>query len=241
VGTITAIGREVERRDMLLRAKRDAVATWCGLHPAELAALSREAVEALAGRLARESRERTEVESLRAEAARWEQLARTDGLTGLANRRALEERLDAEISRSRRGGHPLAVLIADLDGLKDVNDSHGHNAGDAVLRAIAGRVRHAVRRSDLAGRWGGDEFLIICPETGPESAELVAAKLADVVASGPVSMGGRRMQVGLSIGWAVLGESDDGAALVAAADESLYAVKARRRAARPRPAVVAAE
>ena len=242
LATITAIGKVVERRDMLLRAKRDAVATWCGVHPADLAAVPRAAVEALAARLGRESRERSEVESLRAEAARWEQLARTDGLTGLANRRALEERLDAEIARSRRGGHPLAVLMADLDGLKAINDSHGHNAGDAVLRATAGRVRHAVRRSDIAGRWGGDEFLVICPETGEDAAARVADKLIEVVSASPVAMAQQRLRVGLSIGWAVLNETDDGATLIAAADESLYAAKALRRVTRAaRASVVSAD
>jgi diguanylate cyclase (GGDEF)-like protein len=213
---------------MLLRAKRDALASWCGVHPADLAELSPEVVDALSAQVAREARERGEIDALRADAARWEQLARTDGLTGLANRRALEERLDAEIARSRRGGHPLAVLIADLDGLKAINDGHGHNAGDAVLRAIGGRLQHAVRRSDVAGRWGGDEFLVICPETGAEAAQLVADKLLEVVVSSPVAVARQRLSVGLSIGWAVLADGDDGAALIASADASLYAVKALR-------------
>ena len=219
---------------MLLRAKRDSIASWCGVHPSVFAALPREAVEALAERATENARERATAASLRADLARWEQLARTDGLTGLANRRALEERLDAEIARSHRGGRPLAVLMADLDGLKAINDSQGHSAGDAVLRAVGGRVEHAVRRSDVAGRWGGDEFLIICPESSADAAVRVADKLVHVVSATPVAVGRQLLPVGLSIGWGVLREDQGCAGLIASADESLYAVKHRRRGRRVR-------
>lgn len=219
----------MERRDIALRLKRDAIAAWFGIHPSELAGVSAEAIHIMAARLEDATLQQAELAALRAQAARWERLARTDSLTGLASRRAVEERIEAEIDRARRTGRPLAVLLADVDHLKQVNDRHGHAAGDAVLRAVASRIERAVRRTDVAGRWGGDEFIVVCPDTGAEAAQRVADKLVTVVSGRPVALPVLHLPVHLSVGWAVLGPDDDAASLVAAADEHLYRAKVAGR------------
>ena len=92
-----------------------------------------------------------------------EHLAARDVLTGLYNRRMLDERFAAEVSRSERYGRPLSIILLDVDHFKAVNDTHGHPVGDAVLIETAERLQSALRASDTLGRWGGEEFLIICP------------------------------------------------------------------------------
>src|SRR5205823_5170867 len=92
-----------------------------------------------------------------------ERQALVDGLTGLANRRQCEESLASELARLERFGGPLALVVADLDWFKDVNDRHGHSSGDAVLREFAAVLQETIRDVDLAGRWGGEEFLLILP------------------------------------------------------------------------------
>ncbi|HSD78813.1 MAG TPA: GGDEF domain-containing protein, partial [Solirubrobacteraceae bacterium] len=93
-----------------------------------------------------------------------------DPLTGLANRRLLHERLEAELARHRRHGGPVAVLALDLDGFKGVNDRFGHPVGDEVLRDVAHALRRALRAEDVAARAGGDEFWVLAPETGADGA-----------------------------------------------------------------------
>jgi diguanylate cyclase (GGDEF)-like protein len=101
----------------------------------------------------------------------------TDALTGLANRHAFQVRLREEWRRSRRYRAPLALLLIDVDGLKRVNDEQGHEAGDRVLRDVAGAIRHTLRGTDIGARWGGDEFAIIAPNTGPQAAQRLAHRL----------------------------------------------------------------
>ena len=96
-----------------------------------------------------------------------ERQALVDGLTGLANRRAAVDALHAEAAQAERLETPLSIVLADLDGFKDVNDEHGHAVGDEVLRAFAEVLRETVRESDVAGRWGGEEFLLLLPGGGP--------------------------------------------------------------------------
>jgi diguanylate cyclase (GGDEF)-like protein len=230
------VGTSVERRDLALRSKRDAVAAWFGIHPADLGQVPGPTIELMAGRLEEETLHQAELAGLRAAVSRWEQLAQTDSLTGLANRRAVEERLAAEVDRSRRTGRPMALLLADVDDLKVINDRYGHPAGDGLLRALASRLQRAVRRTDTAGRWGGDEFVVICPDTGPEAAERVASKLILLTNEAPVALPLLNLRISVSVGWSVLGAGDDEASLLAAADEALYRAKAesRRRDEPPR-------
>ncbi|HLE60952.1 MAG TPA: GGDEF domain-containing protein, partial [Thermoanaerobaculaceae bacterium] len=107
--------------------------------------------------------------------------ARTDPLTGAYNRRFLEEFLNREMARSRRSRQPLSVLMLDLDGFKAFNDEHGHLAGDEVLAAVAQSLRSAVRTSDVVARYGGDEFVVVLPNTPGEAARRVARELRRVV------------------------------------------------------------
>jgi two-component system, cell cycle response regulator len=124
-------------------------------------------------------------------------LARTDPLTGLHNRRHVEEHLAAALSAARRHRHPLSILFIDIDNFKAVNDRSGYEVGDAVLRAVGGRVRVALRAEDFLGRWGGEEFLAVLPMTDPAGALAVAERVRAAVATDPVHRGTR---VTVSIG-----------------------------------------
>jgi diguanylate cyclase (GGDEF)-like protein len=151
--------------------------------------------------------------------SRSESQAATDALTGLANRRNFEERLNGLLRQSRS----LAIGFGDLDHFKQLNDSHGHDAGDRALRAFARVLRDAVRPGDLVARWGGEEFVVVFPDTALEEAvqalERVRSELARVVAAGGVP------PFTVSFGVADLFDGDDVPALVAAADRALLAAK----------------
>lgn len=165
----------------------------------------------------------------RRDAARIEQLAHYDSLTGLPNRSLLADRLDRLFASARRGPAPLAVLLFDLDGFKAVNDTRGHAAGDALLAAVAKRALDCVRTSDTVGRLGGDEFLVLLPDTDVDGAQAVAAKLLESMRQ-PFDLGGEAVRVSASIGGAFLpgtAEGPDG--LVREADAALYASKRRGR------------
>jgi diguanylate cyclase (GGDEF)-like protein len=234
---VSGSGRE--RRDPALRARREAIAAWFDIHPRELAALPEDVVVTMAQRLEGEGRLHGQIAELRSTAQRWEVLARTDALTGLANRRAAEERLAVEIKRAARYARPLSVLIADVDRLKSINDLHGHAAGDLVLRELARRLGGVVRASDMLARWGGDEFLMICPEAGHLAAAQIADKLVRE-ARPRVSLGDASVRCGLSVGWSTTllsgGDVDGGVeGLLRSADEALYRSKlaGRDRASGP--------
>jgi two-component system cell cycle response regulator len=152
--------------------------------------------------------------------------ARTDSLTGIANRRALDERLVSEMRRARRYGRPLSVILCDVDGFKAVNDTLGHAAGDAFLRTLALRLPGAVRQTDLVGRWGGDEFAIVCPETGLPSAAQLGRKLVEIVSGTPVPLPGGARAAAVSAGWACAHDPWSLDELVRDADAALYRTKA---------------
>jgi diguanylate cyclase (GGDEF)-like protein len=212
---------QTRRQGTTVHEHREAIAAWFGLRPNQLAALPDEVISAMAARLDGEGTLHGQIAELRSTAQRWEVLARTDALTGLANRRAAEERLQQETERAARYTRPLTALIADVDGLKTINDEHGHDAGDAVLNELAARLSRVVRATDLLARWGGDEFLMICPETDAEAAALVADRLVRE-AQGIVEAGDARIACGLSVGWATATENVDARRLVRAADQALY-------------------
>jgi diguanylate cyclase (GGDEF)-like protein len=107
-----------------------------------------------------------------------EGLATTDSLTGVLNRGAFEERLRAELARARRYDRPLGLLTFDVEGLKAVNDAHGHRAGDDVLRAVAGVIAQTIRDEDLCGRMGGDEYAVLVTEQGRNGTEKVMRRIA---------------------------------------------------------------
>ncbi|HEX5331334.1 MAG TPA: GGDEF domain-containing protein [Cellulomonas sp.] len=154
-------------------------------------------------------------------------LALRDALTGLANRRLLDELLTAALARTRRSGTSLVVTYLDLDGFKAVNDAHGHAVGDAVLEEVGRRLHDAVRDADVIARVGGDEFVVVqeCP---PDQTRLIACRL-DQLMSEPIALDGLTLRCGASIGSAVAEPERDAAAAVAAADAAMYVVKRDRR------------
>jgi diguanylate cyclase (GGDEF)-like protein len=145
-------------------------------------------------------------------------LAMIDPLTGLYNRRFAEQRLAAEVARSSRKGHPLTVVLFDLNGFKPINDTYGHQAGDLVLQEFAARLNRAIRGGDLAVRMGGDEFLLILPECNLSQLELVLARLDHL----EVQWQGRRIPFGCSAGWKEYASGDLPETMLAAADKALY-------------------
>lgn len=156
-------------------------------------------------------------------------LAMSDSLTGLANRRAAMDFLEAAVSSARRHETPLAIALVDVDRFKSINDQLGHGAGDAVLRQLATTMQRSVRRSDLAARWGGEEFLLAMPFTKLDSARLVSERLRILVERTSVPLpSGEYVEACVSIGVAQLGaESLD--ALLRRADEALYKAKTSGR------------
>ncbi len=139
---------------------------------------------------------------LRANVQQTIELAVTDPLTGLSNRRYLDNHISTLFNRSMARGRPLSVLIADIDRFKQINDTHGHDAGDDILREFANRVRSTVRGADLACRYGGEEFVVVMPDTSPEIAASVAERLRGVIESVPflVKGTGQELQVTASFG-----------------------------------------
>jgi diguanylate cyclase (GGDEF)-like protein/PAS domain S-box-containing protein len=150
-----------------------------------------------------------------------------DQLTGLANRVLLQERMDETLASSVRSGMPFAVLFLDLDGFKGINDHLGHAVGDSVLRQVASRLRREVRVTDVVGRFGGDEFIVICPETDEDAASGIADRIRHSI-SAPFDGVPAQYRVSASIGVAVHqgGESELTAdALFTHADEAMYRSK----------------
>lgn len=158
-----------------------------------------------------------------------ERLARIDTLTGLFNRQYLMTRLAAEVARAARYPHPLCLMIIDLDHFKAVNDTYGHLAGDQVLTAAASVLAGSLRATDFTGRYGGEEFCVVLPETSADEAALVAERIRATLANTPVTLqGGASVRVTCSIGLAEA-QAPDIDALVACADAALYEAKRRGR------------
>ena len=155
-----------------------------------------------------------------------ELLSVTDSLTGLVNRHKLDERLADELARSRRHGTAFALIMLDIDHFKAVNDTYGHQAGDEVLVEMAALLRRHSRDSDMLGRWGGEEFLLLCPETDESGAMSLAEHLRASIEAARFSTLGR---VTASFGVAVWRPVDDGEALLRRADEALYRAKEKGR------------
>ena len=169
-------------------------------------------------------------DELRRRNAELHRLARIDALTGLHNRRHLDEQLFALAKGAVRRGHPLGVLLLDLDHFKEINDTRGHAAGDVVLRTVALRIAGTLRGEDVVGRWGGEEFLILLPTTECEGARQLGERVLAEIAREAVPLAdGGSVCVTASIGCAA-GVPRDPEALVRAADGALYAAKACGRA-----------
>ena len=156
--------------------------------------------------------------------------SRHDGLTGLLNRRAMEETLLAQMQRSRRTGEPFAVLMLDLDHFKTVNDRHGHATGDRALKHTAAVLKAELREVDAVGRFGGEEFLVLMPGATVETALPVAERLRAALLTGAPRVEGATLLLSASTGIAQWRESDeDTSRLVMRADAALYRAKQRGR------------
>jgi two-component system cell cycle response regulator len=160
-----------------------------------------------------------------------EDAARTDGLTGIANKRSLLETLEMHFELSRRREDTLSVVILDIDHFKKVNDTFGHDAGDIVLKDLAARLQDgALRRADMLGRFGGEEFVVVLPSASLEQAVMVAERVRVAVAKEPFPAGEIEIPVTVSCGVAVLTASHgDVMQLVKSADEALYEAKSSGR------------
>jgi diguanylate cyclase (GGDEF)-like protein len=157
-------------------------------------------------------------------------LATRDGLTGLYNHRTFYALLADELTRAKRFKRPVSLLLLDIDHFKRVNDTHGHLAGDAVLRELGGLLGRQARAINRVCRYGGEEITVILPETGLEAAANVAERLRAVVEAQPFDANSEPIRITVSIGVASFPAHADGAAaLVAAADTALYAAKQRGR------------
>ncbi|HSQ78432.1 MAG TPA: diguanylate cyclase, partial [Nitrospirota bacterium] len=158
-----------------------------------------------------------------------EHLSKTDGLTGMINRRALTDSLAYEIDRAKRYHSELALILCDVDNFKAINDTYGHDAGDRTLQALSDTLKTILRKIDIAGRYGGDEFMLILPETTVSGAESLAEKLLSAVRDTELRLpDGKHIRLSMSIGIAGLeadreGENID--SFVKRADDAMYAAK----------------
>jgi two-component system, cell cycle response regulator len=156
------------------------------------------------------------------------EMAITDALTGLHNRRYMESHLSTLVEQAASRGKPLTVLVLDIDYFKSVNDTHGHDAGDEVLREFSQRLKKSIRGIDLACRYGGEEFVVVMPETDMAVATMVAERLRRRIASEPfpISQGANAVEVTISIGLAARHSvSDNAANILKRADQALYRAK----------------
>jgi len=155
-----------------------------------------------------------------------ETLATTDGLTGLLNRRAADRRLSSEWQRARRAHHGSAMVLLDIDHFKEINDRHGHPAGDAALRQLAFLIRSVMREMDFAARYGGEEFLVVLPDTGEQGAHAFAERLREQVAATPVVHEDACFHMHISLGVAVaLADEANYERWFCRADRALYRAK----------------
>ena len=178
---------------------------------------------ALSLRLRRQERERVKLE----------RLVSVDGLTGIANRTALDERLPDAWETARREGQPLAVLMVDVDHFKAYNDTYGHLAGDRVLRHIARALEESAKRdNDLVARYGGEEFVVLLPGADRDGAQVIAARLLDAIDRLQIEHGGvqsKRLTVSIGVASVVPIRPGDGSELVRRADTALYVAKSTGR------------
>ena len=159
-----------------------------------------------------------------------EKLATTDGLTGLYTRRAILEHLENELKRAKDRAIKSSVLMIDVDYFKKFNDNYGHLIGDRILHQIAGVIAHSIREIDVVGRYGGEEFLAVLPETDRKGAELVARRIREGVEKAGVDSDGGRLHATVSIGVSTFPDSSESLPeLLDQADQALYAAKENGR------------
>lgn len=153
------------------------------------------------------------------------QMAKVDSLTGVYNRRYLDTRLAEEMERSRRHGNPLSIFILDIDYFKVINDTHGHICGDYTLRAMSELLQNAIRTSDILGRYGGEEFCCVMPETTFEQALVLAERCREQISENRFSCSDQQSRITVSIGVTTQTAGDTLERMIKRADDSLYEAK----------------
>jgi diguanylate cyclase (GGDEF)-like protein len=156
---------------------------------------------------------------------RMQRQATLDGLTGLMNHRTLFESLERELLRCRRFGGTVALIMADIDNLKHINDAFGHHAGDKVIREVSHRIKECIRQIDLAARYGGDEFAVILPNTTLDEAVMVSQRIVDAVSQSPVGWQHDQIPLSVSIGVGEYGADTNPEDITSKSDGALYAAK----------------
>lgn len=187
--------------------------------------------EELLARVKTQVRKKRYLDALRARLDQSMELAVTDQLTGLHNRRYMRVQLDSILKRANMGGSGVSVLLCDIDHFKKVNDVHGHAAGDDVLREFGRRLRENIRPMDLACRYGGEEFVVIMPDTPSDQAHAAGERIRQIIAERPFSISrGDELKVTMSGGVATVASPDDTLdALLKRADDALYRAKSAGR------------
>ena len=165
---------------------------------------------------------------LRLRCAELERLAHTDPMVPLANRRVLIRALAVALAQAQRHGTHAALLFVDIDGLKAINDAHGHATGDAAIGHVAALLQAQLRSADLVARIGGDEFGVLLDRVDAAAAHDKAEALRAAILAQPLRFGSLNLVVSITIGMAVIGEQDGVAALLARADADMYAARAQR-------------
>ncbi len=171
-----------------------------------------------------------ELEEARARIVQLERLADEDSLAPIANRRAFVRELSRMIAFTRRYGPPSSVIYFDVNGMKQINDTHGHPAGDAALRHVAAVLCKNVRESDIVGRLGGDEFGVILAQTSQEQANAKALSLAEAIGATALSWGKFRIPISAAYGVYSFTGNDDAQVAIEAADKAMYTQKRVRSA-----------
>ena len=171
-----------------------------------------------------------ELEDARARIIQLERLADEDSLAPIANRRAFVRELSRMIAFTRRYGPPSSVIYFDVNGMKQINDTHGHPAGDAALRHVAEILSNNVRESDVVGRLGGDEFGVLLAQTNQEQANAKASSLAQAIGSTALSWGKHEIKLSAAFGVYSFTGSDDAQVAIEAADQAMYKQKRVRPA-----------
>ncbi|HCE44853.1 MAG TPA: diguanylate cyclase response regulator [Lentisphaeria bacterium] len=156
-------------------------------------------------------------------------LSRTDSLTGMLNRRAFYEVLEKEIVRSCRQKIPLSMIMLDIDHFKKINDTYGHQEGDAVLRELSSRIGSAIRHYDVMSRYGGEEFIALLPGVDVDAAANTAERFRELIGKTPFESGKKRINVTISLGVAQLVKDEKSDVLIGRADEALYKAKQNGR------------
>ena len=195
----------------------------------------------LGARVDAAARVKARQDALHCDNDRLAELAALDTLTALPNRRALDQELERQCAAAQRSMREFSVLMLDIDHFKAVNDTYGHGVGDALLRAIARRLAVRVRSTDTLGRWGGEEFMVVLPDTDGEGAARVAEDLRALLASRPLDTASAAVRITASIGVAT-STGETAGELIERCDRALYDAKASGRdavgiAAAPEPAL----